>query len=72
MTRTAAPAPLDAVAEPAGPSAAGRTARPPSWWRALLLSLLVLAAGAALGAGAYHLERSVSTEPPAIERTADG
>jgi hypothetical protein len=63
-----APAPLDGA-----PSAdAGGPARRPSWLRALLVSVAVLAAGAALGAAAYHYERSASVQPPTVERAGDG
>lgn len=46
--------------------------RPPSWLRAAVVSLVVLAAGSALGAGAYHVERSRSIRPPSVQRTAGG
>jgi hypothetical protein len=46
--------------------------RRPSWLRAVVLSLVVLAAGSLLGAVWYHLERSASIQPPSVERTADG
>jgi hypothetical protein len=52
--------------------ARSRAARRPSWLRALLVSVAVLAAGAALGGAAYHYERSASIQPPSIEKTADG
>jgi hypothetical protein len=63
-----APVPLNGAPSPDafGP------ARRPSWLRALLISVAVLAAGAALGAGAYHYERSASIQPPAVEKTGDG
>jgi hypothetical protein len=38
----------------------------------VILSLVVLAAGSALGAAWYHLERSASIQPPSVERTAGG
>jgi hypothetical protein len=80
MTTSAPPGaltPLDGPA-PAPPSlnpssdAVERPARRPSWLRAALISLAVLAAGAALGAGAYQYERSAAIQPPSLERTADG
>ena len=50
----------------------GRSARRPSWLRALLLSLLILAAGAALGSAGYHWERTYLVQPPEMLRTEDG
>jgi hypothetical protein len=50
----------------------GRPARRPSWLRAALWSLVVLAAGVALGGAGYRLERSHFVKPPVVERTADG
>jgi hypothetical protein len=69
----------DAAAPAAAPLAAGRGlaagARPPrrpSWWRALLVSFAVLAAGTALGAAGYHYERTHLVRAPELLRTADG
>jgi hypothetical protein len=76
---TPAPAPPP-VSTPAAPAiaaahAAGAGSRPPrrpSWLRAAVVSLVILAAGVALGAAGYHLERTYSVQPPAIERTHAG
>lgn len=46
--------------------------RPPSWLRALLISLAVVAAGFALGAAWYRFERAASIQPPVVTRTTDG
>jgi hypothetical protein len=46
--------------------------RSPSWLRALLVSLVVVAVGFALGAVWYKLERAASIQPPVVTRTADG
>jgi hypothetical protein len=69
----------DAVAVPAplipAPPAEGAGARPrrrPSWLRAALISLAVVAAGAVLGGVLYRLERTHSIQPPAMERAGDG
>ena len=76
--RPAATAPPSAAAPPVlrgstvQPGAGEKPPRRPSWLRAVVLSLVVLAAGSALGAVWYHLERSASIQPPAVERTADG
>ncbi|NLE22770.1 MAG: hypothetical protein GX624_08335 [Actinobacteria bacterium] len=51
---------------------AARPERRPSWLRAALLSLAVLATGSALGAAAYHVERSRSIQPPDVRRTTEG
>ena len=49
-----------------------RPARRPSWLRALLLSLVILAAGTALGAAGYHWERTYLVQAPEMLRTEDG
>jgi hypothetical protein len=49
-----------------------RRPRSPSWLRALLISLAVVAAGFLLGAAWYKLERAASAQPPTVTRTADG
>jgi hypothetical protein len=77
------PAPATAAAPDAPPApppvttgtaATGRTrpTRRPSWLRAALWSLVILAAGAALGGAGYRLERSYAIQLPAAVRTADG
>jgi hypothetical protein len=43
----------------------------PSWLRAALWSILIIAAGVALGGAGYRLERSYLVQLPAVERTAD-
>jgi hypothetical protein len=50
----------------------GRPARRPSWLRALLVSLIILAAGSALGTAGYHYERTYLVRAPEMTRTADG
>ena len=60
------PPPLAAPGTGEGP------ARRPSWLRAAVLSLVVLAAGSLLGAVWYRLERSASVEPPTVEQTVHG
>jgi hypothetical protein len=50
----------------------GRPARRPSWLRAALWSLVILAAGVALGGAGYRLERTYFAKPPVVERTGDG
>ncbi len=50
----------------------GRPRRRPSWPRALLVSLVIVAAGAALGAAGYRVERSHWIRTPTVERTGDG
>jgi hypothetical protein len=77
-----APAPAGAVqgTPPAPPQVAAgtaaasgqRLARRPSWLRAAIWSLVILAAGAALGGAGYRLERSFLIELPEATRTADG
>jgi hypothetical protein len=72
--------PSPAGAAPAAPPVSGgepgvddgRPARHPSWLRALLVSLLVLAAGSALGAAGYHYERTYAVRAPEMARTDDG
>ncbi len=67
--------PLTPTASPGAPAANRAGARPPrrpSWLRAVLFSLVVLTAGAALGAAGYRLERTYSVRPPGITRTGDG
>ncbi len=73
---SAAPDPAPAAAPPiagdAAPDASARPPRSPSWLRALLLSLVVLAAGSALGAAGYHLERAYYVQAPEMTKTSDG
>ena len=72
-TQTAAeapPAPPPVSSAPAPGS--GRPQRRPSWLRALLVSLVIVAAGAALGAAGYRVERSRWIRTPTVERTSDG
>ena len=66
----AAPAPLI----PASPVDEGGSQPPrrPSWLRAALISLAIVAVGAALGGVLYRFERGYSVQPPAVERTGDG
>jgi hypothetical protein len=64
------PAPL-AAGPPAAEPGAHRPRRP-SWLRALLLSLAVIAAGALLGAAGYRYELSATVQPPQVEQTARG
>jgi hypothetical protein len=69
------PAPASPAPLAAGPPTHERGARPPrrpSWVRALLLSLVVLAAGALVGVAGYRYEISASVEPPQLEQTARG
>ena len=66
---TAAPPPMTA---PPAVAAGSRPSRRPSWLRLALVSLVIIAAGAALGAAGYRYERTHSIQPPAIERTGDG
>ncbi len=61
-----------AIAAAHGEGAGSSRPRRPSWIRAALASLVILAAGASLGAAGYHFERSYSVQPPAIERTGGG
>ena len=65
----AAPAPLPPAS---AAKAGGGPPRRPSWLRAALFSLVVLAAGTALGAAGYRLEHTLSLQPPDLVRTADG
>jgi hypothetical protein len=60
------------VAAPAAPALDARPARRPSWLRAALISLVVLAAGAVVGVTGYRLERAYSVQPPTVARTAGG
>ena len=64
-----APPPVSSAPTPRSP---GRPQRRPSWLRALLVSLAIVAAGAALGAAGYRVERSHWVQTPAVERTSDG
>ncbi len=71
--------PADAVATPAPlvpaapvEAAASRPLRRPSWFRAALISLAIVIAGAALGGAGYRFERAHSIRPPEIERTGAG
>ena len=76
----AAPAPARDKAPPAPPQVAagtaaatgGRPARRPSWLRAAIWSLVILAAGTALGGAGYKYERSYLIKLPEAARTADG
>jgi hypothetical protein len=49
-----------------------RPKRSPSWLRALLVSLVVVAAGVALGAAGYRVERSHRIQTPQVAKTNDG
>lgn len=49
-----------------------RPPRRPSWLRALLVSLLVVCAGSALGAAGYHYEQTYAVRAPEMVRTDDG
>ena len=75
-TAAAAPSPTAAppvLGDPTAATGAGvEPPRRPSWLRAVVLSLVVLAAGSALGIAWYRVERSASIQPPLVERTADG
>jgi hypothetical protein len=65
----AAPPPIaSAVASEVG----GRPPRRPSWLRAALFSLVILAAGTALGAAGYRLEHGAAVRPPDVAGTAGG
>jgi hypothetical protein len=68
----AAAPPADAPPAIGSEAAGARPARRPSWPRAALLSLVVLTAGAAMGAAGYHVERTYSVRPPQATRTAGG
>ena len=76
----AVPAPAPPASAPAGTAIAAahaegagfRPPRRPSWLRAAVVSLVILATGAALGAAGYRFERTYSVQPPAIERTGGG
>ena len=69
--RDAPPAPPQVAP---GPATAGgdRPARRPSWLRAAIWSLVVLAAGTVLGGAGYRLERSYLIKLPEATRTAGG
>ena len=79
-TDGAAPTATSPISPPAAPvisAAAGgeaesRPPRRPSWLRAALVSLVIIAAGAALGAAGYGFEHASSVHPPSIEKTAAG
>jgi hypothetical protein len=62
-----APPPVATRAAPGG----DRTARRPSWVRAAIWSLVILAGGTVLGGAGYRLERS-HARLPRVTRTADG
>lgn len=66
----ATPAPLTPAAPAEG--AGSRPPRRPSWLRAALVSLAVVAVGAALGGAGYRFERTHSVRPPTIERAGGG
>ncbi len=66
-----AAAPL-AGGAPVGRMPEGPAPRRPSWLRAAIWSLVVLAAGVALGGAGYRLERSYLIKLPEATRTADG
>jgi hypothetical protein len=75
----APPAPPPASTPPAPPPVSSAPAagsewppRRPSWLCALLVSLVIVAAGAALGAAGYRVERSHWVRTPTVERTSDG
>ena len=57
---------------PPGLAPGGRPPRRPSWLRAALYSLIVLVAGAALGAAGYSYEHGRFVQTATVERTADG
>lgn len=56
----------------AAPAEDVRPPRRPSWLRAVLLSLAIVAAGTALGAAVYHYERTYLVQAPEMSRTDDG
>ena len=64
-----APPPVSGSAAPAGGE---RRPRRPSWLRAVLVSLIVIAVGIALGAAGYHYERTYVVRAPKLLRTEDG
>ena len=64
------PAPPQVVAGAAAD--VDRPARRPSWLRAAVWSLVILAAGAALGGAGYRYESSYLIKLPEATRTADG
>lgn len=66
------PPPLSGGPDRAAVTGGGGRTRRPSWLRALLVSLVIIASGAACGAAAYRLERSLGVQPPTVEQTADG
>jgi hypothetical protein len=66
-----APAP-PAIVPVAAHGAEERPPRRPSWLRAAIWSLVILAAGVALGGAGYRFERAYLVRPPAIQRTAGG
>jgi len=67
-------APAAPPVAPAGPEPAadGRPPHRPSWLRAALWSLIIVAAGVALGGAGYRLERTHLIQLPSVARTADG
>ena len=67
-----APPAAPPVSESEAPAGGERLPRRPSWLRALLVSLLVIAAGSALGAAGYHYERTYVVRAPEMVRTSDG
>jgi hypothetical protein len=66
----AAPAPL--IPATIGEEGGTRRPRRPSWLRALLISLAIIAVGSAFGGVLYRLERTYSVQPPIIERIGGG
>jgi hypothetical protein len=67
----APPAPPQ-VAAGAAASGDGRPGGRPSWLRAAIWSLVILAAGTALGGAGYRLERSYAVKLPVATRTDGG
>lgn len=61
-----------APAAPQDPAGGGRALRRPSWLRAALVSLAVLAAGAALGAAAHRAEHAAFVRTATAESTGEG
>jgi hypothetical protein len=58
------------VANGTAAAAGGGPSRRPSWLRAAVWSLVILAAGTALGAAGYRLERTYLVQPPSVLKTA--
>jgi hypothetical protein len=66
------PAPPQVVAADTAAANGERPARRPSWLRAVIWSLVILAAGTVLGGAGYRLERSYAIQLPEAARTTDG